>query len=227
MKTIAGEKTTLTTTSKISQGLMRVFNHFPFIPSKRCYNLTISETKKFVWFRVAKIGTRTIYEHLKESRTDLSLEHPYNVLYAPRLYKDYFKFGFVRNPWDRIVSTWHNKVVEENYFKFNDIELKRMRHFNNFVDYVLTLDIEKCNNHFRSQCALIDLNEIDYLGRYESFEDNLRYVLSRIGIKPDRLLWKNKSNRKKDYRSYYNNALKDKVYQIYQKDIDIFGYQFD
>lgn len=227
MKTIPGQKYKLDKISKIYQVLFRIFNHVKFIPSQRFYNLTISNARKFVWFRVAKVGSRTIYSHLKESELSLDLEHPYNISYIPRLYKDYFKFAFVRNPWDRIVSSWHSKVLKGNHFKFTDAELKRMKQFNNFIDYVSNLDVEKCNNHLRLQCALIDLNEIDYIGRFENFEHNLRYVLQRIGIKSDRLMHRNKSYRKKDYREYYNSEIREKVYNIYQKDIDIFGYKFD
>ena len=140
---------------------------------------------------------------------------------------DYFKFAFVRNPWDRVVSCWYDKVFKENHFKFNDVELKRMRQFKYFIDYVSSLAIESCNAHLRLQCTLIDLNAIDYLGRFETFADDLCYVLDRIEIPSGRLLHKNKSYRKKNYREYYNSTRGEKISQIYQKDIDIFGYKFD
>lgn len=227
IKTIPGQQYELDKMSTICQHFMKIYNFVQLIPSQRSYNLTISKMRRFVWFRVAKVGTRTIYNHLKESKLTLDVDHPYNVSYIPRLYKKYFKFAFVRNPWDRIVSSWHNKVLKGNHFKFDDTELKRMSQFENFIDYVSGLDIENCNNHLRSQCALIDLNEIDFLGRFENFEHDLRYVLERIGIQSYRLMHRNKSHRKKDYREYYNNEMKEKVYKIYQKDIGILGYQFE
>lgn len=228
MKTIPEQEDKLDKMSRISQHFMRIFNYTQFMPSHGCYNITVSKIRRFVWFRVAKVGSRTIYNHLKKSRLSLEVDHPYNVSYIPRFYRSYFKFAFVRNPWDRIVSSWHNKVLKENHFKFNEAELKRMGQFKYFIDYVSRLDIKSCDNHVRSQCALIDLNEIDYIGRFENFVHDLRYVLERIGIQSDKLLHENKSYRKKkDYRQYYTSEIKEKVYQIYQKDIVLFGYQFD
>ena len=49
----------------------------------------------------------------------------------------------------------------------------------------------------------------------------------KIEIPTDKLLHKNKSYRKKNYREYYNSTRGEKISQIYQKDIDIFGYKFD
>ncbi|MBW1860709.1 MAG: sulfotransferase family 2 domain-containing protein [Deltaproteobacteria bacterium] len=227
MRTIPGEKSELDSRSRVSQRLLEILNYVRFIPSSRCYNLTISHERKFVWFRVAKVGTRTIFDHMKESGVRLDLEHPYRVYYPPKLYEDYFKFAFVRNPWDRLVSCWHNKVLRINHFKFDDVELARMRKFEHFVDYVSRLDIENCNNHLRLQCTLIDLDHVDYLGRFETFSDDLRFVFQQLDMPSARLPHKNKSSRQKDYREYYSDGLRERVYQIYRKDMQIFGYQYE
>ncbi len=41
--------------------------------SSELYNLTISHHYRFVWFRVAKVGTRTILEHFKASDVPLDV----------------------------------------------------------------------------------------------------------------------------------------------------------
>ena len=101
-----------------------------------------------------------------------------------------------------------------------------MKRFENFVNYVSNLDMENCDIHLRLQCRLIDLDHIDYIGRFETFSDDFRSICQKLDIPIDCLKHGNKSSRDKDYREYYNDKLYEKVYQIYRKDIQIFGYQF-
>lgn len=101
-----------------------------------------------------------------------------------------------------------------------------MRIFENFVEYVSNLNIEKCDRHLRLQSSLIDLNNIDYLGRMETFDSDTNYIFRKLGLTEKEVEPKNVSLNKKPYQEYYNKNLAKKVSQIYQKDIQIFGYQF-
>ena len=204
----------------------RMLCAIPFLPSSRRYNITVCREKRFIWFRVAKVATRTIYHQLRESNVHLDAQHPIGIHYPVKLYGKYFKFCFVRNPWDRIVSCWHDKVVHLNYFKFSDPERAEMSSFANFVNFVSGLDLETCDPHLRLQCRLIDLNHIDYLGRLESLNSDLSKIFHILGIPLKDIEAKNVSSGRIHYHAYYDKALIEKVYQLYRRDIQIFDYDY-
>ncbi len=226
MRTIPGRKSELDKRSIMMQRLYNGLNKIPFILSARRYNLTISHEKKFVWFRAAKVATRTILHHLGRCEVSLDVEHANFIFYPPKVFDDYFKFAFVRNPWGRLISCWNDKVIKKNSFRFDESDYKEMRNFEKFVDFVSTLNIERCDRHLRLQAALIDLNNIDYLGRLETFDKDFKYVLQRLHLPEKEVISRNVTFHKKPYQEYYSEDLVKKVYQIYRKDIQIFGYQF-
>ena len=199
---------------------------FP-IPSEGRYNITLCHSRKFLWFRVAKVGTRTILKYFTEDETSQgSVEQTNFIHYPPALYKDYYKFAFVRNPWDRLISCWQHRVVRSNIFGFTSTEHERMQTLENFVDYVAGLDIADCDRHLRSQSALIDLNNVDYLGRMESFNEDLLQISQQIGLPHKEIIQKNKTPNRKTYHTYYNDTTAEKVADIYKKDLQILGYRF-
>lgn len=208
---------------KISSLLVK---SIPYMPSNGQYDISICHGKKFIWFRVPKVGTRTIFGVFDRSGIELDADHPYRCHYPANLYTDYFKFAMVRNPWDRLVSGWKNKVVKRNHYHFSDDELLKMQQFENFVDYVAGIDIERCDGHLRLQSKMIDLNNIDYIGRFENFEENLLKILKKIGLGSVEIEKLNPSINKLPYRDYYSKTVKEKVAAIYHKDINVFSYRF-
>jgi len=226
MRTLEGKPNQLDNKSKRIQNFYKVICKFPFIPSSGQYNITISHERKFIWFRVAKVGTRTILNHLKKCNVNLDVEHASFLHYPVKSFDDYFKFGFIRNPWSRLVSCWQDKVVNSNLYNFDDSMLGKMQDFENFVEYVSNLNIENCDRHLRLQSTLIDLNNIDYIGRMESFDDDANYIFRKLGLSKKEVRPKNVTSNKKPYQEYYSKDLAKEVAQIYRKDIQIFGYQF-
>ncbi len=172
------------------------------------------------------MGTRTILNHFRENQVRLDVDDGYKLYYCASLYSDYFKFAFVRNPWDRLVSCWINRVLDRNYFHFDDAQNEKMKQFGNFVEFVAGWDIETCNRHFRLQRKLIDVPHLDYIGRMETFTDDFREICRQLNINCDKIAPQNVSAERKSYRDYYTPELRDKVFKIYRKDIQTFGYQF-
>ena len=62
--------------SRIEQKFINICtNLIPPLRHQRKYNLTISEKFNFVWYRVAKVGTRSILENFNRLDTPLSAHH--------------------------------------------------------------------------------------------------------------------------------------------------------
>ncbi|MHC4757054.1 MAG: sulfotransferase family 2 domain-containing protein [Planctomycetota bacterium] len=183
--------------------------------------LTVCHEKRFIWFRVAKVCTRSILRHMgKYVQLDSVVSSR-----PGGMYRKYFKFAFVRNPWDRLISSWNNKVVQNNHFNFDEETLQKMQELECFVDYLSELDLRRCDRHLRLQTSLIDLNNIDFLGRFETFSSDYSKICEHLELPIDDMVNVNPGKRD-NYQDYYNKALIEKVYSLYRKDIQLLGYSF-
>jgi hypothetical protein len=190
------------------------------------YHLTVSDENKFMWFRVAKVGTRTIARHFGNHRVEISAKEPSFVRYSPPLYRDYFKFAFVRNPWNRLVSCWYNKILDSNYFGLEEKNLDELKSFENFVTWVEREGMQHRDRHTQLQVELINMGDLDFLGRMENFSPDFAAVCERIGIEPDHVRPANVSAERMSYREYYTPKLRDRVGEIYAADVQAFNYDF-
>lgn len=208
-----------------AQRALRLLRAFPPYPSYDSYSLTASNDPAFLWFRVAKVGTRSIFGQLRAN--GLALDERWHVRYPVNRCSEHFAFGFVRNPWDRLVSCWAGRVVRNNKYNFDDETRERMQRFPEFVRFVANTDLDSGDVHLRRQTGLLDLNRLDFLGRLERFDDDLATVLAELGLRHDAEMHKNPSPRDTDYRSYYDDDTAELVGRLYEKDVRTFGYEFD
>jgi hypothetical protein len=167
----------MSNTISLEKKSVSLVSHGHNFQSDQKYNISISHEKEFIWFRVAKVGTNTIMNVLDRDGISTKIHHEFFSYYPVQEYQNYFKFAFIRNPWDRLVSCWHSKVVESNYFRFPEGKYRQMNTFSSFVDYVEDVDVRTCDMHLRLQSRLIDLNNVDYIGRFETFEKDLFAIL--------------------------------------------------
>lgn len=186
------------------------------------YNITASDTHQFVWFRVAKVGTRSILKILLDHQVPLSI-NDYRVPFDPRKYKEYFKFAFVRNPWERVVSCYLNKVAARAHPRFKECYGKS---FDYFVEFIQKQDLETADVHIRLQSRLIPLEHIDFVGRMESFLDDLGYILNLIGLPHVEIPHQNATPHE-HYSRYYTEKTKKTIGRLYKEDIKNFGYEFE
>ncbi len=67
--------------------------------------------------------------------------------------------------------------------------------------------------------------EVDFVGRTETFAEDLQTVERRLGAEPTRIPHRNKSPHG-SYRDYYTDATRAKVAEVYARDLEAFGYTF-
>lgn len=137
----------------------------------------------------------------------------------PQIYDDFFKFAFVRNPWDWLASTYHylcNTPTHRHHQR-----VVAMASFVAYVDFEIARDK-------RSQAAFVsDDNEVivDFVGRFETLEEDFQSTCGHIGI--DVSLPHANKTAHCDYRKLYDDVLIEKVARHWRRDIDLFAYEFD
>ena len=183
----------------------------------------INHENKFIFIHIGKTGGSTIERvldpnvKLDESRHTLGMgntsfrEKHWKITTYQKKYKKhfnaYFKFTFVRNPWDREVSRWKWFALARG----EDVSFK----------YHLQC---KGNNYSRWICE--DGQYLtDFIGRFENLQGDFDIICDKLGISRQELPHYNKTNHK-HYTEYYDDETREIVARRYAGDIEYFGYKF-
>jgi hypothetical protein len=187
--------------------------------NKKRYHITYDYKHKAIWFRTYKVASRTIDNMLKKDCSDGQYIYGSAMSYSPSMFKNFFKFAFVRNPETRFISAWKDKVLNYNYFNFEESRHAEMKNLDTFIGWVKTLDINNCDEHLASQNSLIDIDNIDFIGKIENFDNDFQYVLDKLSIKTDQIVRFNQGIKKDKTLSADQ---KKEIYNIYKKDFQLF-----
>ena len=209
---------------RILQLLARRVSASRLYPSQFRYNLTIGSRPRFVWFRVAKAGTRSIFDVLRQAGVSFAVENAIFRHYRPAAHRNDFKFAFVRDPVERFVSCWRDRVIRRNHFGFTPDAHARMQNLGAFIGHVGNLDIERCDVHLRLQTRLVDLDNVDFLGRMESFDGDVVEVLSRLGLPAVSVPRRNASGQS-GAPVLPTGEERGRIEALYERDIRILGYR--
>ena len=199
----------------------------------------VSHFHKFIYFEVPKTGTSSLLSLLSEHASITKMDGRFEFLDYP----DYLRVAFVRNPWNRILSCYLNKIKADKNFENKHFESGVMRKFHRFnvfyagmpfdefLHAVAKIPDEIADGHFASQYTRLVMDEkviITHLARFENYREEVRNLLEMIGLDSKiELLHLNKSAKRKAYAEYYNEETIRIVEQRYKEDIRRFGYQFD
>ena len=129
-----------------------------------------------------------------------------------------FKFGFVRNPFDRFVSTCFFLNRRNPDFAGNEVK---------FMRWAIGDERFRGRVLARPQYRLLtDENDtlmMDYVGRYETLQESFDGICRQIGLAPTKLGRRNESSHR-NYACYYDSSLQRAVADWYRKDFELFGY---
>lgn len=194
--------------------------------SPLAYNLTVSHSHRFVWFRVAKVATRTIRHHCETHGVSMDADHTMRVRYPLASFADYFTFAFVRDPLERFVSAWRDKVVDHNYYDFDAATHVRMQTVEEFARWTAAHDLSAVpgtDQHLTLQTRMIDLNRVDFVGRLETFDRDFAEVCERIGAPAVPTAPKNQTTASDSPRQH-SAELRELVAAMYRRDYQLLGY---
>ena len=146
--------------------------------------------------------------------------HVDNGAAGQQVYDSYYKFAVVRNPYDRLIShfswmdgKWHKKI-EPGVDEFRD-----------FVDKMIEQKLYETDLHLIPQFKYLVLDDniaVDSVLHMERLNDEFNELCSKLNI--ETRLEKRMVSKHKDYRYYYDENTRKKVYDLYQKDFELFGY---
>ncbi len=158
----------------------------------------------------------TNHPHPEIIPTKLFIEQNMN----PKIWNEYFKFAFVRNPYEIAVS----RYFWERRGKGN-VEACSVEDFRRWVKFDL---LNKDYDWLHKYISINDNIELDYIGRYENLSEDYNYICDRLDLPKDKLPVKKGGYRDKEHYSYYyDDETKDIVSNFFKTDIRLFGYDFN
>lgn len=145
------------------------------------------------------------------------------------VFDSYFKFGFVRNPWDRLVSFLSWKAARRRGRRGHGGSLEKKEMYKVLGRLALDrLRGRPVNVHLREQwrflCDSDGRSLVDLVGRFESLDKDWSQVCSRLEI--DTGLERRMVSAHDDYRNCYDAVTREMVGRLYRKDVVMFGYRF-
>ena len=230
--------------------------------------MIISHSKKFIYLKPTKVaGTSTelFFKQFCDRDTDIaewgdspkstiwnshkSASEIKQTLINKNIWNDYAKIGNIRNPWDRIVSSYCFNNHSQQAYSWA---------FPSFEEFVQALGPKKSPNSWRRRgpMSFYEFYSIDkfkeyykndmYFIRYENLYQDILNVCKMLKLKPTkrwtlnnlagmadgqivngkRLLHKFKSNRNTDYKTYYNEETKQIIEKKYEYDIELLNYTY-
>ncbi len=210
--------------------------------------MILSHQKKFIYIHVYKVAGTSIrsvlqeYDDMKKSDFPLNENIKFNLgkrftflsrwaidhiklkrvreLLPENVFNDYFKFAFVRNPWDWQVSLYHYMLQYKVHPQHKLIS--KMKSFDEYIEWRINEDLELQKDFlYDDEGNLL----VDYVGKFENLQEDFNTICTRIPISQSALPVANTSKHT-HYKEYYNKHTRDLISKAFKKDIETFNYDF-
>jgi hypothetical protein len=236
---------------------MKVYDSRPALLSKWLRNRKVARHRPKIWclpeqnlgyIKITKVASTSIehcltaFLHSQSNGDDTSTPDRNMVKHYSRIYARHedlnklkpserpgFTFAFVRNPLDRLYSSYTDKIVDvrnagqsKNIFWNLDITLDMS--FEEFVERVAEISDQKIDRHLRSQSAFVCTNNkviVDYIGHFENMNEDWQVLVDKFGLPS--LPHRNKST-KSSGKSPYSKRTAEMAAERYIHDLENFGY---
>lgn len=180
------------------------------------YLYQIDNNLRYIYYITPKCASRTFfnlfnYDPVKFRKT------------APK-HNDYFSWSFVRNPWDRLVSTYINKIINQHDGGLGSWG-KNIKSFEDFILKIKKTNVTDCDRHIRCLYTFFP-EDINLIGKIENLQEDFDAICDKIGLPHTTLPHENKTKHQ-HYTEYYDNETRQIVAEKYAKDIEYFGYKFE
>ena len=212
----------------------------------------INHKHEFVYIHIPKCGGTSI-SALKDStlpnpRAGDHLAYERYIKAFPETI-NYKFFATVRNPWDKLVSTyfyWKLMTKDHPHYYWNEHIVKHIQSKDlTFRGLILALNHQRLKRHFydkwfyengygkllnvllHDQLSFLkpDPEDMNFIGRFENLQEDFNTICDKIGMPRQELPHKNKSKHK-HYTEYYDDETSQIVAEKYREDIEYFGYKF-
>lgn len=196
--------------------------------------MLISDSASFIFLAVPKTGTSSIERALAKYRSPLTAKFRKHATcqrlkreLPESLWQTYFKFAFVRNPYD-VMQSW--------YFYRQRPALADPGHprhhlytgnqtFPEFIASFADNDWMLLQLAWVAPPALGDEIQLDFVGRFENLEEDFRFVCDRVGIPPLKLPTVRASDNDASASSLWDRASRARVNAYFRRDFELFGYE--
>lgn len=164
------------------------------------------------WAESARLRKKVTF-HKHELAIRIKEKLPRNI------FDNYFKFTFVRNPWDWHVSNYHYVLAHPEHDAHD-----KFKGFCSFREYAETIVAHR----WTQMRWIADADGrllVDYVGRFETLGSDLNYILSVLGLSAVTVPHINRTDHAA-YETYYDAQTRTLIEKASWADIDAFGYTF-
>ena len=180
----------------------------------------INHEHKFLFIHIPRTSGSSIEsQFIFDKNTKHWILNDWKKYLEPEIFDSYFKFSFVRNPWDFIISKYMSPA-------FSCVGKKSGQSLRYFLKHYKTPK----NEHGEFFHDYFKPEQMDFIGRFENRENDLNYISKKIGLNIDKRIHIRKiqmqDKNKKHYTYYYDEETKQIVAARYAQDIEYFGYKF-